>query len=196
MPRTAPPARPAPTALAAQALAIALLVAPPMPAQAQQRLLSVPKVDLQRYAGTWYEIARLPNQFQSQCVSDVTATYAPRDDGNVAVTNRCRTGPGADDADVAEGVARPVDDTGAKLKVSFLPGWLQWLPFARGDYWVLELDEQYRHALVGEPGRRYLWLLSRTPELPQELVQDVLGRAREMGFPTDRMTFTTHTAAQ
>jgi apolipoprotein D and lipocalin family protein len=186
----------APAALAPVAVLALLLSAAPLPADAQQRLLPVPKVDLQRYAGTWYEIARLPNRFQSDCVGDVTATYAPRDGGELSVVNRCRTGDGGAGWDVAEGTARPVDDTGAKLKVSFLPEWLRWLPIGWGDYWILELDEEYRHVLVGEPGRRYLWVLSRTPQLPQQLVRDMLERAREMGFPVDRATLTPQTAKQ
>jgi apolipoprotein D and lipocalin family protein len=168
------------------------------PAQAQQRLLPVPAVDLQRYAGTWYELARLPNRFQDQCLGDVTATYALRDDGNVAVTNRCRTAEGEGDGEgdatweVAEGAARPVDETNARLKVSFLPAWLRWLPVGWGDYWVLELDPQYRHVLVGEPSRRYLWVLARSPAMPTEQLQDILGRAREMGFPTESVVVTPH----
>jgi apolipoprotein D and lipocalin family protein len=183
--------------LAMISLATGLLMAAlPPSAAAQQRLLAVPKVDLQRYAGTWYELARLPNRFQSDCVSDVTATYAPREDGNLSVTNRCRTGPGAEQWDVAEGVARPKDDTGARLEVSFLPEWLRWLPFGWGDYWVLELDGDYRHALVGEPTRRNLWVLSRTPQMPEQLLQDMLGRAREMGFEVNDMIHTQHTVRQ
>jgi apolipoprotein D and lipocalin family protein len=161
-------------------------------AGAQQRLLTVPEVDLQRYAGTWYEVARLPNRFQDQCIGDVTATYAPRDDGQIDVTNRCRTAAGDDTWVVAEGRARPVDDTGARLKVSFLPAWIRWLPFGWSDYWVLELDPDYRHALVGEPSRRYLWVLARSPVMPTEQLQEILGRAQEMGFPIGDVTVTPH----
>jgi apolipoprotein D and lipocalin family protein len=181
----------------ATTLAMALaasVAATPLPAQAQQRLLAVPSVDPERYAGTWYELARLPNRFQQQCVGDVTATYAVRDDGNIDVTNRCRTS--ADDADeawdTAEGLARTVDETHARLKVSFLPAWLRWLPIGWGDYWVLELDPQYRHVLVGEPSRRYLWVLARSPAMPTEQLQDILGRAREMGFATEDVIVTRH----
>jgi len=177
----------------ALALACALtFAATTTAAEAQQRLLTVPKVDLARYAGTWYEIARLPNEFQSQCVGDVTAHYSPRADGNIDVVNRCRTDK-AGEWEVAEGIARPVDDTGARLKVSFLPAFIRWLPIGWGDYWVLELDSEYRHALVGEPGRQNLWLLSRSPTMPDEQVRDILARAREMAFPIDRITFTRHT---
>jgi apolipoprotein D and lipocalin family protein len=152
---------------------------------AQQRLLTVPQVDLKRYAGTWHEIARLPNEFQKQCAAEVTATYTPNDDGTVGVVNRCRTAAG--DWDVAEGVATPQDATNAKLKVSFLPAAIRWLPFGRGDYWVIELDPDYRWVMVGEPQRKYLWVLSRDPLLPQDALESMLGRAREAGFPVDRI---------
>lgn len=177
------------TLRAAAALATtlaALLTA--APAGAQPRLLTVPEVDLKRYAGTWHEIARLPNRFQQHCIAEVTAVYTPRDDGTVAVVNRCRTAEDGDAAwDVAAGTARPVDPSNAKLKVSFLPSALRWLPIGWGDYWVLELDPEYRWALVGEPGRNYLWVLSRTPVLQQDTLEGMLGRAREMGFPVDKV---------
>jgi apolipoprotein D and lipocalin family protein len=172
------------------ALLGAALLASAGPAAAQQRLVTVPKVDLERYAGTWHEVARLPNRFQAQCLAEVTAHYTPRGDGTVAVVNRCRTTPEGDSVpawDVAEGVARPVDPSNAKLQVSFLPALLRWLPVGWGDYWVLELDPEYRWALVGEPGLRYLWVLSRSPVLQQDVLQGVLGRARQMGFPVDKV---------
>jgi len=156
-------------------------------ASAQPRLLTVPEVDLARYAGQWHEVARLPNRFQSQCIGEVTATYTLRDDGMVGVVNRCRTGEGEHAWEVAEGVARPVDESNARLRVSFLPEWLRWLPVGWGDYWVLALDPQYRWVLVGEPDRRYLWVLSRTPTLPPERLDALLGIAREMGFPVNRV---------
>jgi apolipoprotein D and lipocalin family protein len=154
----------------------------------QPRLLAVPSVDPQRYAGTWYEIARLPNRFQAHCTGEVVATYTPRPDGAIAVVNRCRTGDG--DWDVAPGLAQPLDGSNARLRVSFLPAGLRWLPFGRGDYWVLELDPDYRWAMIGEPGRDFLWVLSRQPVLPQDTLESLLGRAREMGFAVDRVRLT------
>jgi apolipoprotein D and lipocalin family protein len=174
-------------ALAAAALAATLAAATPA-AHAQPGLLTVPAVDLQRYAGLWHEAARLPNRFQSHCVADTTARYTPRDDGTVTVVNRCRTkAEGTPEWDEAEGLARPVDATNARLKVSFLPAALRWLPIGWGDYWVIELDPEYRWAVVGEPDRRYLWVLSRTESLPRETLDGILGRARERGFPVDRV---------
>jgi apolipoprotein D and lipocalin family protein len=177
------------TILRAAATGIALLALAGI-ASAQQRLLTVPAVDLNRYAGTWHEVARLPNRFQAQCVAQATAQYTPLDDGTVGVVNRCRSsaeGEGEGSWQVVEGVAKPVDPTNAKLRVSFLPPLVRWLPVGWGDYWVLELDPEYRWALVGEPGREYLWVLSRSPVLQQDVLEGVLGRAREMGFPVDRI---------
>ncbi len=139
------------------------------------------------------EVARLPNRFQSQCAGDVVARYAPREDGSIDVTNRCRTASG--ETDEADGLAMPQDETNARLKVSFLPAALRWLPFGRGDYWVLALDADYRWAMVGAPSRDYLWILSRTPALPDERLELLLGQAREMGFPADRVVRTPHEAA-
>ncbi len=182
----APATAPAPTrrVVAAAALALALAATAAHAAELD-RLLTVPSVDLQRYAGTWHEIARLPNRFQAQCVSEVTATYTPRDDGTVAVVNRCRTPAGT--LDSADGLARAQDDTNAKLTVSFLPPALRWLPIGRGDYWVIELDPDYRWLMVGEPRREFLWVLSREPVMPKDTLESLLGRAREAGFPVDRV---------
>jgi apolipoprotein D and lipocalin family protein len=196
MHRTAP--RPAPLAGTARAAACAVALAAlaaalPAPAAAQPpTLLPVPRVDPQRYAGTWYEVARLPNRFQTQCAGDVVATYAPRPDGTIDVTNRCRTESGA--LDVAGGHATPQDPTNAKLRVSFLPAGLRWLPFARGDYWVLALDDDYRWAMVGAPSRDFLWILARQPMLTEDEFGTLLGQAREMGFPADKVVRTPHRA--
>lgn len=118
---------------------------------------SVPQVDLARYVGTWHEIARFPMYFQNQCVGDVTANYSKMDNGKIKVINRCRTKDG--EFDQAEGSASVVENTGnAQLKVSFF-----W-PF-RADYWIIGLDPEYRWAVVGNPNRKYLWILSRTKNM-------------------------------
>jgi apolipoprotein D and lipocalin family protein len=141
-------------------------------------LPTVAAVDLDRYVGTWYEIARLPNRFQSMCVSDTQATYR-RDGDQVAVLNRCR---GADGQfEQAEGIASAVVDSGnAKLRVSFFR------PFY-GDYWILDLDPDYRWVLIGEPRREYAWILARTPALDDATVDRLLARAAALGF--DRQAF-------
>ncbi|UUX93951.1 lipocalin family protein [Aquabacterium sp. J223] len=154
---------------------------------------SVPAVDLKRYAGTWYELARLPNRFQSDCARDVTARYEPLADGGVRVTNRCRTLEG--EVKTAEGLAVPTDRSNARLKVSFLPGWLKRLPGARGDYWVVLLDPQYRWAVVSEPRRENLWVLARSPALPPQELARIVDTLAGRGYPTDRLLLTPHDAA-
>lgn len=143
---------------------------------------TVAHVDLGRYAGLWYEVARLPNRFQDQCAGDVTAFYALRGDGRIDVTNACRTEDGS--RDEAEGVARVVaeDGSNAKLKVRFAPRILTWLPFVWGDYWVLDLADDYSYAMVGDPSREYLWFLSRTPAVGDDLFEQLRDRAAGLQF--------------
>jgi apolipoprotein D and lipocalin family protein len=146
----------------------------------------VPSVDLNRYAGTWYEVARLPNRFQRKCVSDVTATYTLRDNGKIEVVNRCREADGS--INDAKGTARPAskDEPNSKLKVTFF-----W-PFS-GDYWILGLDPTYRWALVGEPDRRNLWVLSREPRMDEDQLQEILDRAKAQGYDLSGLIKTEHT---
>ena len=141
-------------------------------------------VDLSRYAGRWYEIARLPNRFEKKCADSVTATYSLRSDGKVDVVNRCRKANG--EYTTAKGKARIVDKkTNAKLKVTFF-----W-PFS-GDYWILDLGPNYEYAVVGAPNRDYLWILSRTPQLDEQLYQSLLEKMAARGFETGRMIRTSH----
>ena len=137
---------------------------------------TVADLDLSRYVGLWYETARIPNRFQSQCDRNATAEYVLRDDGLIDVTNRCLAADG--EMDSAMGVARVVDTrTNARLEVSFVDFW-GWRPFW-GDYWVLGLAGDYGWAVIGTPDRRYGWVLSRTPvmgALAQEEVHAILRR--------------------
>jgi apolipoprotein D and lipocalin family protein len=144
-------------------------------------------VDLERYAGRWYEIARLANRFQEQCAGDVAASYTLRPDGRVTVVNECRRTDGT--VTRAEGVARRADAKGpaSRLKVRFAPAFLSFLPFVWGDYWIVELDRDYRHAVVGDPSRRYLWILSRRPEMDEATYASLVDRARGLGFDTSRL---------
>ena len=139
------------------------------PDRALPPLQTVPGVDLQRYAGTWYEIANYPHPFQEGCTA-TTADYSLRDDGRVDVLNRCRQGGLDGELDEARGIARVVDtQSNAKLEVSFFrPFW--------GDYWIIELAEDYRYAVVGHPGRDYLWILSRSPTMAADDYQGILQR--------------------
>jgi len=161
------------------------LAMPPALAEAPP-VRTVAAVDLARYAGKWYEIAAFPMFFQRQCVGDTTAEYALRPDGDVSVVNRCRTEDGFDEATAR---AWPVEGSGnARLKVQFF-----W-PF-RADYWVIGLDPEYRWAVVGNPGRKYLWILSRTPQLPAALLEGALASVREQGYDLAPLRYTKQEAA-
>jgi len=138
-------------------------------------LRTVARVDLTRYAGTWYEIARYPNRFQKDCVA-TTATYTLRPDGRVTVVNRCRSKTLDGKPKEAKGIAWVVDTaSNAKLKVRFF-----W-PFS-GDYWIIDLGKDYEYAVVGHPKRSYLWILSRTPTLDEAVYQGILKRITAQGY--------------
>jgi apolipoprotein D and lipocalin family protein len=147
---------------------------------------SVPSVDLQRYVGAWYEIARYPNRFQRDCAGDVTATYATQPDGRISVLNRCRRADGT--VNEASGVARPVEGAAnARLKVRFAPAWLSVLPFVWGDYWIIGLAPDYGWAVVGTPDRKYLWVLARAAALSDADWAAALAAAKANGFDTARL---------
>jgi apolipoprotein D and lipocalin family protein len=146
---------------------------------------SVPLVDLDRYAGDWFEIARYPNRFQRSCAGDVRASYARRPDGRVDVVNRCRT---ADGVVEARGVARVVDDrTFSRLKVRFAPAWLSFVSAVWGDYWIIGLADDYSWAVVGSPDREYLWILARNPQLDERRSEAARAAARVNGFDLNRL---------
>ena len=170
----------------AAALAAAAALQPAAaPAQTPAPVQTVPFVDLDRYAGDWFEIARFPNRFQRQCVGDVRVRYARRADGRLDVVNRCRT---ADGQTEARGVARIVDEHAfARLKVRFAPAWLSLLPAVWGDYWVIGLAPDYSWAVVGEPGRDYLWILARASHLDGESIASARAAARASGYDVDRL---------
>ena len=150
-------------------------------AHAETPVVTVPAVDIARYGGKWFEIASFPMFFQRNCIGDTTAEYGLNADGTLSVLNRCRTKSGFDEA---KGKATIVDGSNnARLKVSFF-----W-PF-KGDYWVIGLDPDYRWALVGNPNRKYLWVLSRTPQLSKELLDVALKVATEQGFDLTQIHYT------
>jgi len=151
----------------------------------QNDLEVVPHVDLNRYVGRWYEIARLPNRFEKKCAGSVTATYSLQAGGKVTVVNRCRKASG--EYTTATGRVKVVDKTtNAKLKVTFF-----W-PFY-GDYWILDLGDDYEYAVVGAPNRKYLWILSRNPQMDERLYRQLLTRMAARGFKTDEMIKTSQT---
>lgn len=158
---------------------LCLSIAPMRPAAAAE-VTSVAALDITRYAGEWHEIARLPMFFQRKCVGEITAQYTLREDGLVGVNNRCRNEDGEFDA--VEGVARRDPDHPGRLEVRFAPDWLSWLPLTWADYWVIALDPDYQWAMVGEPGREYLWILSRTPDMPRAQFDAIRAQAEAMGY--------------
>lgn len=145
-----------------------------------ETLNTMAHVDLDRYLGTWYEICRLPLKWEPEGARDITATYKLNDDGTIRVDNRCLDEEGKPTQ--AVGQAKPVDDSNARLTVSFLPEYLRWIPFTKGDYWIIRLAEDYGISLVGTPDRKNLWLLARRHDLPQALRDDYLATARAEGF--------------
>jgi len=147
---------------------------------------TVPSVDLDRYAGSWFEIARFPNRFQTKCAGEVRAEYRRRDDGRIDVVNSCRMADGTET--VAAGVARIVDTkSSAQLKVRFAPAMLSFLPFVWGDYWIIGLADDYRWAVVGSPDRNYLWVLSRSASMTDQAYDAAIATARSNGFDTSRL---------
>lgn len=150
-------------------------------ALASTPVTAVSHLDLDRYAGTWHEIARLPMWFQRKCEKDVTAHYTPQPDGTVSVHNACVTAEGKTIA--SDGVARrPEPFALGKLQVRFAPAWLSWVPLVWADYWVIALDDDYRWAMIGQPGRKYLWILSREPSLDRKTFEELKARAISMGY--------------
>ena len=145
----------------------------------------VSNIDIERYAGRWHEIAHLPMFFQRKCVDTITATYTPRADGTIQVHNACRTKDGSMEA--SDGVARKVSGQPGALKVRFAPSWLGWLPFVWADYWVVELDPDYQWAVVGGPGRKYMWVLSRQPSMDRTLFEQIREHARQRGYPVEKL---------
>jgi apolipoprotein D and lipocalin family protein len=146
-------------------------------------LETVPHVELARYLGTWYEIASFPQSFQRGCTA-TSAIYTLRDDGQLDVVNRCRLGAPDGKMKEARGRARIVDRvTNAKLEVSFFrPFW--------GPYWIIDLAPDYSYAVVGHPGRDYLWILSRTPTMSDDTYQRILARLRAQRYDITRLVRT------
>ena len=171
-------------------LGLVLLLASGVSAQTKSSdVRPVARVDLKKYVGLWYEIARYPNRFQKQCDRNVTADYSIQPDGRIRVVNRCIKPDGS--TSEAAGVARVVDTaTNAKLKVRFAPSWLGALPFVWGDYWIIGLADDYSSAVVGTPDRAYLWILSRAPSLDEQAWRAALAAIRENGFDESRLTKT------
>ena len=157
--------------------------------QGDQSVKTIVALDVPRYLGTWYEIAKFPNWFQKKCVGNTKAVYTAKPDGNLRVLNSCKTAGG--ETSEAEGAARQI---GAKdsprLEVRFAPEWLSFLPLVWGDYWVIDLDPQYQVAAVSDPRREYLWVLSRTPQLDPRVYEELLQRLKQQQFDIQKLELT------
>ena len=169
---------------------VALVLQPGQRAFAQEAgaapLQTIAALDVPRYMGTWYEIAKYPNWFQKKCVSDTSAEYRAQADGRVQVINRCREASG----DISEAVGMASQVGGAdspRLEVRFAPAWLSFLPLVWGDYWVVEIDDDYQWVVVSEPSRRFLWVLARKPALDARIEASIRARLIARGFDPDRL---------
>jgi apolipoprotein D and lipocalin family protein len=153
---------------------------------ARPEVISIASLDVPRYMGTWYEIAKYPNVFQRRCVRNTRAQYLAQVDGKVQVLNRCVTESGEEIS--ALGLALQIGpNTSPRLKVRFAPAWLGWLPLVWGDYWVIDLDDNYQLAAVSDPSREYLWVLSRTPLVDANTYNALLKRLSAQGFDLGKL---------
>lgn len=145
----------------------------------------VKKVELEKYSGTWYEIARFPSSFESS-LKCVTATYTLKENGKIEVWNKGHKISDASKISEIKGSAWVADEKEtAKLKVRFF-----W-PFS-ADYWIIALDDNYKYAMVGHPNRKYLWILSRKKKLDSEIIQNLILQAKNQGFDTEKLEFVDH----
>ncbi len=143
------------------------------------KLVTVDSVNLNKYLGTWYEIAKIPNSFQKKCARNTTATYILRNDGNIDVINQCVEADGS--INKAKGIAKVIDKkSNSKLQVSFVR--IFGISLFWGDYWIIGLDKDYRYAVVGTPSRKYGWILSRTPQLAKNDMEEIYKILKQKGY--------------
>ncbi|WP_231969921.1 lipocalin family protein [Polynucleobacter necessarius] len=160
----------------------------------ENAVTTIPALEVQRYMGTWYEIAKYPNWFQKKCVSNTKAVYSAGADGTLKVLNSCKTADG--EISEAEGTARQIGAKDSpKLEVRFAPAWLSFIPMVWGDYWVIDLDSQYQVAVVSDPHREYLWILSRTPQADKQVYEEALQRIQVQQFDVRKLEVTSQTAS-
>lgn len=152
-------------------------------------LQTVSSVDLQKFTGKWFEIARYPNKFQKKCAGNTTATYATRADGKIAVVNQCLLKDGA--IGKADGEAKITDgSSNAKFEMNFAPKFKSFLSADWNDFWIIDLDENYQYAAAADPKREYLSILSRTPEIKDAVYQNILRRVEKLGFSPGKLAKT------
>lgn len=158
-------------------------------------LEAIASLDVPRYIGTWYEVAKYPNWFQKRCIANTSATYTIQSNGMLQVLNRCQKEDGS--ITDALGEAKQVGDANSpKLKVRFAPAWLSFLPFVWGNYWVIDLDPQYQLAAVSEPSHKYLWILSRAKTVEPKAYEALLQRLKQKGFNLDAIEISKQTTAK
>ncbi len=161
----------------------------PAQAQALPAVATVASLDVPRYMGTWYEIAKFPNRFQAKCVANTRARYLAQTSTTLQVLNSCETADGS--VIDALGLAQQVGgETSPKLEVRFAPAWLGWLPMVWGDYWVIDLDANYQLAAVSDAKREYLWVLSRTPQVNDKAYTALLERLKAQHFEVEKLALT------
>lgn len=173
--------------VAAVALALGVATSSP-PVQ------SVGKLDMQRYAGTWYELARVPNKLEANCMSDVTATYRVLEDGSMSLIHRCRGNGGQ--VNVAVAHVEPLAGDAARLRLSYMPNWLSWWPGLHDEQWIVMLDEAYRYAVVSHPSRKSLRILSRSPSMDAQSFNNIVSQLREQRYPVEHLIRTAQRAAE
>lgn len=154
-------------------------------------LTTVSNFNLEKYLGTWYEIARLPMKYQPEDSTDISAVYSLNENGKVCVQNRCLDADKKLDESIGE--ATVIDAEHGKLEVSFLPEGFRWIPFTKGDYWVLKIDENYQTVLIGEPNQKFLWVLHRSPSLDENTKAEYLAYATSIGYDLTDLIHTVHT---
>jgi apolipoprotein D and lipocalin family protein len=167
------------TALSLTSLKLAAQTSPSP--QALPAVTTIASLDVPRYMGTWYEIAKFPNRFQAKCVANTRARYLAQTDGSVQVLNSCTTADGST-IDALGKAIQVGATTSPKLQVRFAPAWLSWLPMVWGDYWVIDLDADYQLAAVSDAKREYLWVLSRTPQANAKAYDALLDRLKAQHF--------------
>lgn len=161
--------------------------------ESKEKPEAVPSIDLARYQGKWYEIARFSNRFEKSCASDVTATYTLAADGKINVLNECRKASG--ERKQAAGKARKASRGGptSKLEVRFAPAFLSFLPVVWGEYWVIAIAPDYSYSVVGDSDHDYLWILSRILVMDEPKYQQAVNAAAAQGFDINRLVKTKQT---